>query len=177
VIITFDIELIKRSKNIEDAFKGKVGLGCAVLWDDDRPHVYNAKNHDDLIEHLESASRLVSYNGREFDIPVLEAIFKKPIDEPEDHYDILQEIWKALPHKTKGYSLDNVAHRTLDRRKQRESAGVPELFQRGRWAEGIDHCIHDVFLTRKLYDHIDAHGWIIDHNGEQLELRHPDDLE
>jgi DEAD/DEAH box helicase domain-containing protein len=150
---------------------GKCGLACAVVYDSetDRYHVYDKHSLDQLVFHLRTADMVVSFNGDGFDFPLLEALYKDDLDIFVS-YDILQAVWDILGKKTKGYKLADIVFRTLGLDKTGDGASAPKLWQEGRVAEVIDYCINDVYITKKLFEHIIEHGWIVDIDGGHLEF-------
>jgi DEAD/DEAH box helicase domain-containing protein len=153
------------------ARSGECGLSCAVVYDSEteRYHVYDKKSIRDLVLHLRAADMVVSFNGDGFDFPLLEAIYGGPL-EISVSYDILQAIWDLLGKKTKGYKLNDISTRTLGISKTGEGSLAPVLWAEGRIAEVIDYCIADVWITKKLFDHIVEHGNITDIDGGKLEF-------
>jgi DNA polymerase elongation subunit (family B) len=153
------------------ARSGECGLSCAVVYDSEteRYHVYDKKSIRDLVNHLRAADMVVSFNGDGFDFPLLEAIYGDKL-EINVSYDILQAIWDILGKKTKGYKLNDISTRTLGISKTGEGSLAPVLWAEGRIAEVIDYCIADVWITKKLFDHIVEHGNITDIDGGKLEF-------
>ena len=176
----FDCEIAESVKNDADwvnARNGKLGCSCCVIRNSEtsRPHLFDKHNLIDVPLWLEGCDIVVSFNGTGFDIPLLEGVLGTSI-KPNAHYDILTHIWNALGGKRqKGYGLGVVCERTLGIGKSGNGADAPQLMRAGKWAELFDYCIHDVNLTRELYNHIVDCGWIIDTDGEKLHLEQPFD--
>lgn len=180
-LIVFDHEIAVPVEEVEGkwkaARKGECGVGCLVLYDSltDRFHVYDASTIEQGIQHLNLADVLVGFNSLDFDTPALEGFSGIAITPTQ--YDILIEIKAALGTDfAKGYKLNEVAKRTIERGKSGHGASAPILFKEGRHAELIDYCIADVALTRDLYRFIEENGYVITPGGDRLELTPPDEV-
>ena len=177
-ICVFDIEIATPVEECErgwaGAREGQCGLSALVIWDSisERYHVYDAYSLDRGVEHLNSADVLVSWNGLSFDAPCIEAL--TGVELMPKHIDLLDLVWKALKSKTKGYRLGEVSWRTLKLKKNGTGERAPELVEQERWADLFDYCINDVHLTRKLWEHIQEHMFIVDTEGEPLILMVPE---
>jgi hypothetical protein len=177
--IVFDIEIAKPIPLLPDGYpdwefarKGGCGVGCVVLYDyrTERYHLYDNTMLGACIDHLNSADYIISYNGDRFDIPVLEATSGRPLTAKS--FDLLHLIWDAIGESDfhKGYGLGNVAWRTLGLEKSGSGENAPILIQQGRWAECLDYCLNDVYLTKKVLEAVGETGCIIDINGEDLKI-------
>jgi len=153
----------------------RLGLSCCCVWEvtTRRMRVYGPYDLAALQQRLLDADRITGFNVAAFDMPLC---FSVPKNEWRNHPayplllpktdDILRRIWLALGLNPdtfgpahKGWSLDNVAGSTLNRRKTGNGADAPKWFQRGEWARLVDYCLNDVALERDLGEFIDAHGF------------------
>jgi predicted PolB exonuclease-like 3'-5' exonuclease len=173
--IAFDLELLHKSKNesnwLEEAKQGILGISVIALWDlnEERPFIYGAERLEEAIEHMAYADPLVSYNGIDFDLPVIEGTLGYDLKEIP-HYDIKKEIYDALGTRHKGYKLNDVADRTIGKQKLyhgKDSYGLSP-------SEKYTYCLHDTMLTAELYEFILEHGFIIDRDGNELWVRAPE---
>jgi len=91
-------------------------------------------------------------------------------------YDILAEIWAASPDtkSIKGLnSLDAIAQANGYGGKTGHGAQAPYDWAAGRWADVLNYCSNDVYLTQQLFEQI-ADGFPIQRsNGSSLMLRTP----
>lgn len=177
-IIVYDLEIAEEVKDDwEAARRGDKGVSSLVLWDSEteRYHLYDDYTFEKAAEHLNSADLLVSFNGAEFDRPCFQGYTGYTITPKE--FDILQAVWTALGgRKMKGWRLDNICDRTLGLRKNGNGASAPRLFAEGRYGELFDYNLNDVYLTRKLYNHIVDYGTVIGPDGTALNLiEYPDE--
>jgi predicted PolB exonuclease-like 3'-5' exonuclease len=178
-IVTFDLEIekpipVRKGKPDWPAAKrGECGMSCCVLYDNEteRYHIYDMGTIDECLAHLNSADLIVSWNGREFDVPVLEALSGHMI--LSKHCDLLAMLWQRMGGHRKGYKLDDVATRTLGHGKDGSGESAPKLAASGRWAELHTYCICDVALTRELFNHVQEYGSIEDTDGNALTLELP----
>jgi uncharacterized protein YprB with RNaseH-like and TPR domain len=177
-IITFDMEIAIPVEELiggwSDARVGAAGVSCVCLHDTDtdRYHVYDEFTIEKCIDHLNSADLLVSFNGKGFDVPALEGTTGLEIF--ADHYDILDQVWQALGKRQKGWKLGEIAPRTIKLEKSSTGEHAPVLYRQQRFGELVDYCINDVHITKKLFDHILMVGSVIDPNGGELLIDHPD---
>lgn len=186
-VITYDIETALNPKDLDGGFAaaraGDAGISVVCLYDTgaDAPFTYLLQHYNGkglerdqeqielCLSHLQQADWLVSYNGRTFDRPAIEAFTETALVPTE--YDVLEEIWRALNWKRqKGYGLGLVAERTLNHGKLDSPAPPWELLKHGRYADLINYCMVDVFRTRQLANFVNEHGYIIDIDGDRLEL-------
>jgi hypothetical protein len=179
-VVTFDIEIEKMVEDLpggwEDAKRGLAGVASGVAYDSasGRYHLYDGHTLDSLGDHLEDADLVVSFNGRGFDVPALSGVLGRRLHLPR-HYDLLKEIWDVAGRFYKGWKLHDVCMRTLGVGKTGHGEHAPVLAQQGRWAELFDYNLHDVWLTRELYNHVLKHGFVVDPDGEALELEAPEE--
>jgi hypothetical protein len=174
-ICTFDLELAESPSSENGGWvaarRGDLGISALVIWDSDtnRPHLYDESTLEAAIDHLEAADLLISYNGAEFDIPVISGCASRWVDCP-DHYDILQQIWIALRKREKGWRLGEVCERLLGEKKSNTGAAAPKLVDEERYADLFDYCIQDVWLTRMLYNWIVDKGHVLNAEGTVVDI-------
>lgn len=167
MLIFFDTEV---EKSIEDAGgwqaarSGAAGLSAAVtLSEPGMVRIYDRATLDKLVIALEEAgSTLVTFNGKNFDLPLISSLFGRPIH-PSIHIDLLEVVSEG--DGLKGWGLDDVCKRTIGRGKTGHGAYAPTLYRLGRYAELFDYCLQDVYLTRDLFHHIQKRGIVIAPDG------------
>lgn len=185
MIVTFDLEIEKPVEEVggwEGARQGKAGMACCVTSTIGGPegsstlpprsrqiHLWDRHNIKGLVDLLEAADTVVSFNGIGFDLPIISALYGREV-KPKKHFDILAEIWVALRGKKKGWGLDPVCQRTLGRGKSGSGEHAPILWLQGKYAEVFDYCLRDVELTEDLYFHIMEVGSIKGPDGEELKI-------
>lgn len=176
-VVCFDLETRKLADEVGgwDALKrGEGGVSCLVVWDSitDHHHIYTSETLLAAAVHLESADVVLSFNGIEFDIPVLEGCIGRRVA-TKAHLDLLRLIWSAIAGRRKGNTLDETAKRTLGRGKIGSGTSAPRLAEEGRWQELFTYCAGDVFLTRDLFRFVQEHGGVIGADGKLLYLHPP----
>lgn len=173
--IALDVEIARHVKDVGGwDYTGEMGVACAVVWDfgAQRFRTYDASDLEDLHACLDRADAVVSWNGWNFDLPVIYGVNRpewkdhplkqrpggrdgKPLSERS--VDLLRDVYVAQgldPDDRSpahaGWKLDECAEATIAVGKCGEGAMAPELFQRGRWGELVTYCQHDVWLTKEL---------------------------
>lgn len=176
--VIFDIETRKLAKDVggwDNLKRGDGGISVVVVWDSisRRCHLYDSHTIAQAATHLEEADVVCSFNGRDFDVPVLEGVLKRRLSVPV-HLDLLQLVWEATTGRRKGNRLDELAVRTLGETKVGDGILAPQLADEGRWGELFEYCAQDVQLTRDLFAFAQQHGGVVGMDGEILQLNLPD---
>jgi uncharacterized protein YprB with RNaseH-like and TPR domain len=114
---------------------------------------------------------LISFNGIEFDTPCLESVTDLTIQPPQ--YDILREVWRALPKREKGFRLGEITERLGLGMKTSEGARATDMYRDGDFLHLYSYCRNDVALTQRLANWINTHGFILTPDGEELPLERP----
>lgn len=174
-IVFFDTEIRLSVEEVGGwyaASHGEAGMSAAVtiLYEEGRQtiHLWDDHKAEALAMYLEEADLVVTFNGQDFDLPLIAALAGREIQLTE-HYDICKVVRKAAKQR-KGYKLNDICIRTLGRGKTGEGAMAPTLAAQGRWAELFEYCLRDVELTRDLFWYIVVNKFILDTSGEPLFL-------
>lgn len=194
-IISYDTEIMSSIDETIDGWdgarRGDAGISCAVLYDTStrRSHIYCAgpwhpdyhmrdlwdpKDLDALLSHLNSADLLIGFNNIAFDTPALQGFTESDI--LPQQYDILHEVWAGLGgRRYKGFGLDALCTRLgLGSKNGENGESAPLLYKSGRFGRLIDYCTNDVHLTRRLANYIHQHGYVTTPEGETFTIRRPD---
>ena len=186
-ICIFDIETRKDPSELGpgdigwDLLKqGKGGMSAICIYDTvtNWPHVYDDFTIETIATHLEAADIIVGYSSEQFDLPVIEGIAKRKLN-IKHHYDIYEAIKKAtarlghIPRKGE-YKLGVVCERTIGEKKIDSGEHAPQLSREGRFGQLFRYCMHDVWLTKKLLEHILNEGGIVGAHGTFLPLEIPE---
>ncbi len=181
-ILTLDVESRYLADEVGGWSKfmaGAGGISALVIHSTEtgRYHCFNDTNLEDAADLINRMpSYLITYNGKSFDLPLIQAILGRPIwPAPPRHFDLYQLIKSSLREgDPKGaLSLDAVCRRTIDEGKDSEGASAPLLAKEGRWLALFRYCRRDVELTRKLFQFTRETGGIISHSGDLLPLNIP----
>lgn len=109
---------------------------------------FREENLKDLWPLLETAERIIGFNSRYFDLPVLNKYYGGDLTKLPQ-LDMLEEIKKALGFRLK---LNDVARATLGVEKSSHGLQAVEWFQQGEFAKVEQYCLDDVKITRDLYE-------------------------
>lgn len=139
-------------------------MGCAVACTYDTTthltRVFLEKQLPELQRYLDDEVATGGFNTRRFDLQLLEHHGIK-VDQVQ-HYDALEEIWKAMglnpdrfePRTHGGWSLDAICDATFGLKKSGHGAMAPVWWQTGERGRVVDYCCRDVWLEAKLIKHM-----------------------
>ena len=138
---------------------------------------------------------LVSFNGRQFDGPLLCALL---LETPPGldasctatahvlgdaftalmarGYDVLAAVWQADPTRKFERGLNSLGTLSVANglgTKEMDGAMAPRLWAQGRYAEVLNYCASDVYKTKGLFELIVTHGSILRGDGLPLTLPRP----
>lgn len=118
-----------------------------------------------LWPRLEHTDRLIGFNSKHFDIPVMNNYYTGDLS-ILPHLDIMEEVVKALGHRLK---LDSIAEATLGYGKSGTGLQAVEYWKQGQLQELKDYCLQDVKVTKEVYEYGLKHGAIAypDFGGER----------
>lgn len=177
-----------------------MGIACIGAYDfsEDRYRVFSEGNFQGFIDLIAAADVVAGFNSILFDNEVLRATFGGPFtfgdgidrdkkfydalaDLDSKSYDLLRETWVAaglsptFQRETHmGYGLDDVCRANGLGGKTGNGAAAPIAWQQGRHGEVIDYCLHDVKLTKQLFDRAAAGVMLANpKGGAPLTLRVP----
>jgi len=166
-VLVWDLEtkLMPGDGETHDEYICRCGISVAAVWNvvDSDWTLYGHQDLDALSEELESADRVVGYNSIGFDHLVLDAAVGRRVV-IQDEVDLWRDIQASMGEArwpTGTGTLDAVSRRTLGRGKSGSGSEAPELYASGRWAELSSYCIHDVDLTRELWEFMERFGYVI----------------
>lgn len=188
-LMVWDVEVIRSPDEIPGGWNDPegMGLGTAVVWSQRKNQYFffEEKDKDDLRNFL-SGNRIVSFNGIKFDNRVLLGNEYQKSEHIFRDIDLLLEVVKSKfrlgsikEAQAKmgdrsvhdgSINLDGLALGTLGFQKSGSGAHAPQLIQQGKWAEVFAYNLHDVRLTRMLYEFAKQWGYLIDRKGNQIRL-------
>lgn len=165
--VFFDIETKKLFSDLETLDPGGLGVSIVSVYhrtfDDSGAIVSQTmksfweKEIPDMWSLFDNADRIIGFNSKNFDIPVLapfapEGFSKLP------HFDMLEHIKSVLGRRI---SLDALSAQTLGRHKSDKSLNAVLYWNRGdeeSLAKLKEYCQMDVAITRDLYDFVQKNG-------------------
>lgn len=147
---------------------------CASVYDSETSWTYNygPETFDRLISHLESVDIVITFNGKGYDIPVLENVLGRKLG-IKCHMDLFEMIVQVT-QELRGYGLDNVSKKTLGYGKIGIGTHAAELRAKAELGgpEAVDavielltYCAHDVRLTRELLKFAQTYKFLIGPGG------------
>lgn len=132
---------------------GGGGISALALLIEDRmpPHsrvnLADDKFLVDAVATLNTSERIVSWNGRGFDVPIINHWSDDAV-EPREHFDLMQMLRKVTGRRWK---LNDVAEATLGYGKCDSAILAPQMARDGEFGRLFHYCLDDVYLTRDLY--------------------------
>lgn len=113
-----------------------------------------------LAEH----PRVIGFNQRRFDMPVLQPYFKEMDLQKLPMVDILEDLHRTLGHRVK---LDSVAAATLGKGKSGHGLDAIRYWNAGELDKLKQYCLDDVRITKEVFEYGAKHGEVFyfDRNG------------
>lgn len=109
-----------------------------------------------LWPRLEQADRIIGYNQKGFDNPVMNNYYAGDLNQIPQ-LDLLEKIHQSLGYRVK---LDDVAKATLGIGKSGHGLQAVEFWKQGKIQELADYCLQDVRVTKDVYLYAKKHGHI-----------------
>jgi DEAD/DEAH box helicase domain-containing protein len=155
-IVTFDIETANWfGEGVEDMKDLQIAL---VGVHDSETNEYTSYLEQDLPKLwpiLERTDILVGYNSDHFDVPLLNKYYPGDLARIKS-IDLMVEIYNSLGRRLR---LDTVADGTLNDKKLDGKGGQSVVWWKAGEVEKVrEYCIHDVKLTKKIFDYALAHN-------------------
>ena len=127
----------------------KITLIGVYFYETDEYASYLEHQLAELWPRLERAGRIIGYNTKGFDYPVMNSYY------PGDFLtfpslDLLEVIRDSLGFRVK---LDDVAQATLGIGKSGHGLQALEYFKKGEFDKLRDYCLMDVKITKEVYDY------------------------
>lgn len=136
--------------------KLKISLVGVYYYETDEYVSYLEHELKDLWPKLERADRIIGYNTKGFDYPVMNSYYAGDFG-TFPSLDLLEEIAKVLGFRVK---LDDVAQATLGVGKSGHGLQAIEFFRKGEFDKLRDYCLMDVKVTKEVYEYGKANGQI-----------------
>jgi DEAD/DEAH box helicase domain-containing protein len=109
-----------------------------------------------LWPRLEHADRIIGYNQKGFDNPVMNNYYAGDLNQIPQ-CDILELIHKSLGYRVK---LDAVAKATLGKGKIGHGLQAVEYWKEGKIKELAEYCLMDVKVTKEVYEFAKENGFV-----------------
>lgn len=149
--IVLDLET---KKTFEEAGgRNPSDLGITVvgiyLLEADEFRIYEENQIPQLEQDLSQATRVIGFNNRRFDFPVLQPYLKHLNLSDVPTLDLLEELEKILGHRV---SLSSLARATLNRDKSGSGLDAIAYFRNGEMEKLKKYCLDDVRITWEIYE-------------------------
>lgn len=129
----------------------KLGVSVAAIFDytDNLPKVFLENELSKLFSRLESASYVIGYNIKTFDIAVLQGYYPGRVAN-FSVFDILEDIKQKIGRRL---ALNDILFATLGKKKTGHGLLAIEYYQQGEWEKLKKYCLDDVILTKELFEY------------------------
>ncbi|TSC80341.1 MAG: putative protein of unknown function DUF1998 [Parcubacteria group bacterium Gr01-1014_29] len=158
--LVFDIETKKSFQEVGGKYNMHL-LGVSVVgiynYADESFRCYEEKDFLELEELLRTGPRLIGFNSKHFDVPVLQPHIRVPLASLP-HLDLMEDIENYLGFRV---SLDNLAKSNLGVQKSAHGLQAIQWWQEGNMDAIKKYCLDDVRITRDLYEHGKKQGHVL----------------
>lgn len=146
--IILDLETKLTFRQVQDP--KKLGISVVAIYDysQEKSQVFLENQLAKLYPLLESASYLVGFNIKSFDLPVLQGYYPGNIDQFAV-FDILDDVKEKIGRRL---ALNDLIQATLGLKKTGHGLKAIDYYQTGQWEKLKQYCLDDVILTKKLFD-------------------------
>lgn len=144
--IVFDIETIG---DIRDYSTLKLTVISIYDFEEDKYRSFEESELGELWPIFEKTERLIGYNSKHFDIPVLNKYYTGDLSQ-FPHLDLLKVIRESCG---KRYKLNDIAKATLQIEKSADGLQAQKWFEEGKIDEIKKYCEQDVKVTKEIYDY------------------------
>ena len=129
---------------------------------------YTEKDVPALIADLQSADRVIGFNLRQFDYPVLKFYSQERLSDLPT-LDLLEDIYNKLGFRL---GLDALASATLGAQKSADGLAAIRWFREGKIDELIAYCRDDVAITKRLFEAGRDQGFVqyVDRDGRTKKI-------
>ncbi len=128
----------------------KISVAGVYWYPEDKFYAFTQEDFPLLEALLRQTDLVIGFNTKNFDWPIVSAHFKQLDTNRQQHLDILEEIEKQLGYRV---NLDSVAQGTLGLGKTSDGLEAIKMWQRQELDKLKEYCLHDVKITRDIYEH------------------------
>ena len=143
--VVFDIETYG---DIKDRANIKVTVVSVYEYETDSYRSFDEHHLSELWPILERAERIIGYNSKGFDAPILDKYYPGDIN-VIPHLDLLEKIKESCGHR---YKLDDIAKATLEISKSANGLAAIKWYEEGKIDEIKKYCEQDVKVTKEIYE-------------------------
>jgi DEAD/DEAH box helicase domain-containing protein len=145
--VVLDIET--QSAAINDLSSMRISVIGCYFYETNTLEAFEEHELPTLWNRLEQADRLIGYNSKGFDLPIMNNYYTGDFLDFHN-LDLLEEIHKALGFRLK---LDDVAAATVGQRKSGHGLQAVEWWKQGEVQKIKDYCLQDVNVTKQVYEY------------------------
>lgn len=168
--VVLDIETQNSFQDVGGVFhdKLKISLVGVYFYETDEYIAYMEDQLNELWQRLERSGRIIGYNTKGFDFPVMNAYYAGDFGR-FPNLDVMEEIANHLGFRVK---LDDVALATLGAGKTGHGLQAIEFWRKGEIDKLRDYCLMDVKITKEVYEYGQKYGKVYYHDrmGEKREV-------
>lgn len=149
--IVLDIETANTFQEVGSYDHSKLVMSVigVYFYETNEYKAYEVHELKELWPRLEACDRIIGYNTKGFDIPVMNNYYPGDLMKITQ-LDILEEIQKALGFRLK---LDDVAEASLGHGKTGHGLQAVEWWKQGEKEKVKTYCLDDVRVTKELYEY------------------------
>lgn len=138
----------------------KLGISVAGVYSYNQNEFFALEEHElpRLEEMLKNTDHLIGFNINHFDIPVLEPYLSEVSLKGIAVTDMYEDAVNFLGHRV---GLNALAKATLGESKSGHGLEALQWFKDGRVEDVKKYCLDDVRLTKNLYEHGKAKGFVL----------------
>jgi len=129
----------------------KLGISVVAIYDyrDNQGKVFLESELNKLYPLLESASYVVGFNVRSFDLQVLQGYYPGNVEQ-FGVFDILEDIKEKIGHRL---SLNDVLSATVNKKKTGHGLQAIGYYENGEFEKLKQYCMDDTMLTKEIFDY------------------------
>ncbi|MBI4281122.1 ribonuclease H-like domain-containing protein [Candidatus Uhrbacteria bacterium] len=157
VVLDIETQNTYQDLGVRDHRQLKVSLVGIYASDRDEYQSFLEPELPRLWPILEQADRVIGYNIKHFDLPVLANYYPGDLSRLPC-LDILEEIERKIGFRIK---LDDLARATLGRGKSGNGLQAVEFWRKGELEKLRAYCLQDVRVTKEVYEHGLAAGQVV----------------
>ncbi len=158
--LVFDIETKKSFQEVggkHNMHLLDVSVVGVYSYADDSFRCYEEKDFPALEDLLRNTARIIGFNSKHFDVPVLQPHVRVPLASIA-HLDLMTDIESYLGFRV---SLDKLAKANLGISKSGNGLEALQWWKDGNIEAIKKYCLDDVRITRDIYERGKTHGQII----------------
>jgi len=147
--IVLDLETKHTFRQFNDP--KKLGISVVAIYDyrDNQGKVFLESELSKLFPLLESASYVVGYNIRSFDMAVLQGYYPGKVEQ-FGVFDILEDIKEKIGRRL---ALNDVLAATLNKKKTGHGLQAIGYYEAGEFDKLKTYCMDDTMLTKEIFDY------------------------